>query len=209
MELTSIKDFLKEKELSESSLSRIWKQTKEHDSGTISAFRSARKCNKGERFTTADNKKNSKILKAKLMKAGYGVTRVDGTYIENYGSDNAIEVKEESYLVVDLKDTMQLKQDLMKFGEIFEQDSITFQKQTGNYYIISTNECPDAHPGKGKIGVAKKLGTPIFGKDGEFHSKVNGRPFVFESLTEKLTSTTDFYPTEIRGIIALAEENKI
>ena len=32
------------------------------------------------------------------------MTKIDGTYIENFKSDNEIEVKEESYLVVNIKD---------------------------------------------------------------------------------------------------------
>ena len=193
-------------ELYESSLSRIHKQTQLHDSGTISAFRSARNCNKGEAFTKSENKKNSNILKSKLLKAGYGVTKIDGTYIENYGKSNAIEVREESYIVVDLKDSGLLKKDLIKFGLEFEQDSITFQAKDGDYYLISSNKCGDGYPGNGIVGKEVKLGKPFFGKDGEFHSKVNGRPFVFESINEDLKSTTDFYPTEIRGIINSADD---
>ena len=193
-------------ELYESSLSRIHKQTQLHDSGTISAFRSARNCNKGEAFTKSENKKNSNILKSKLLKAGYGVTKIDGTYIENYGKSNAIEVREESYIVVDLKDSGSLKKDLIKFGLEFEQDSITFQAKDGDYYLISSNKCSDGYPGNGIVGKEVKLGKPLFGKDGEFHSKINGRPFVFESINEDLKSTTDFYPTEIRGIINSADD---
>jgi len=173
---------MKLRDLLESSLSRIWKQTQEHDSGTISAFRSARDCNKGEEFSKKENLKNSKILKSKLLKNGYGVTKIDGTYIENYNTPNAVEVKEESYIVIDLKDSGNLKADLIKLGQEFEQDSITFQKADGSYLLISSNKCSDGYPGEGKVGVEVKLGKPIFGKDGEFHSKINGRPFVFESL---------------------------
>ena len=192
--------------LKESSLARVYAQTKKFDSGTISAFRSARDCNDGDEFSKSDNKKNSSILKAKLLKAGYGVTRVAGTYIENYGTSNEIEVKEESYLVLDLKNSGNLKKDLIKFGTDFEQDSITFQdNKTGIYTLVSTNKCPNGYPGSGKIGVEVKLGKAIFGKDGEFHSKVNGRPFVFEGIESEVKSLTDFYPTEIRSIKALSE----
>lgn len=197
------------KRIYESSLSRVWKQTKEHDSGTISAFRSARDCNQGAKFTKQENKKNSKILKAKLLSKGYGVTKIDGTYIENFGKSNAIEVKEESYIVVDLKDSGKLKKDLISLGEEFEQDSITFQKKDGTYFLISSNKCEDGYPGNGKVGVEIKLGKPIFGKDGEFHSKVKGRPFVFESVVGAQSLLTDSFPTEIRSIKALAESQII
>jgi hypothetical protein len=190
------------KELFESSLSRVWKHTQEHDSGTISAFRSAKDCNQGEPFSKKENKDRNAKLKAKLLSKGYGVTPIKGTYIENYGSKNEKEVKEDSFLVVDLKDTGKLEQDLRKLGEEFEQDSITFQEKGGEYYLIGTNKCPEGYPGYGK---KEKLGKPMFGKSGEFHSKINGRPFVFESLNENLKSLSDYYPTEIRSFKLLAE----
>jgi len=189
--------------ITESSLSRIWKQTKEHDSGTISAFRSAKDCNDGEPYTIKENLQRSAKLKAKLLSLGYGVTKIKGTYIENYGSNDEREVKEDSFIVVDLKDTGNLEKDLRKLGEEFEQDSITYQEKDGPYYLIGTNKCPNGYPGYGK---KIKLGKPIYGKSGEFHSKINGRPFVFERVVTDLKSLTDFYPTEIRSIKLLSEE---
>jgi len=192
--------------LNESSLSRVYTQTKKYDSGTISAFRSSKDCNEGEEFSKSENKKNSSILKAKLLKAGFGVTKIDGAYIENYNTTNAKTVKEDSYLVLDIKNSGKLKETLIKLGEEFEQDSITFQDHnTGNYYLISSNKCPNGYPGSGKIGVQIKLGKPLFGKDGEFHSKINGRPFVFENVDSKIKELTNFYPTEIRSILELAK----
>ena len=194
------------KGINESSLSRIYSQTLKHDSGTISAFRSARDCNDGEPFTKKENKKRSSILKAKLLKKGFGVTAIDGTYIENFKSKNQKEVKEDSFLVIDLKDTGKLKETLIALGQEFEQDSITFQDHlTGKYYLISSNTCKNGYPGFGKVGKEVLLGKPIFGKDGEFHSKINGRPFVFESIKQEVKELSDFYPTEIRSILALSD----
>jgi len=196
--------------LKESSLSRIWQHTKSHDSGTITAFRYAKDCNTGEVFTKSENKTNNNILKGKLLKLGYGVTAIAGTYIENYGTDNEKEVKEDSYIVVDLKDTGNLKKDLIKLGTEFEQDSITYQKLGGSYELISSNKCPQGYPGKGKIGVSLKLGKPMFGKSGEFHSKINGRPFVFESsLQENLHTLNKFSIAEIRSFDYWAKETII
>jgi len=194
--------------MNESSLSRIWKQTKEHDSGTISAFRSARNCGEGEPFTKSENKRNSKILKAKLLKLGYGVTKIDGTYIENYKSPNEIEVKEESYLVINLKDDKGFKENLIKLGTEFEQDSITYQEKDGDYYLISSNTCEEGYPGFGEIGVEIKLGKPIYGKDGEFHSKVNGRPFVFEGFNDKVETLLSKSISEIKSFTEFAKLEK-
>ena len=191
--------------IKESSLSRIYNQSKEHDSGTISAFRSRKDCGNGEKITKKENKNNSNELKKILLGLGYGVTKIDGSYIENYGSKDAIEVKEESYIVIDLKDTGNLEKDLIKLGQKYEQDSITYQEKDGMYYLISTNECPNGYPGNGKIGKKIKLGKPMYGKDGEFFSSVKGRPFVFENINENIETLTDYYPTEIRSMKMLAE----
>lgn len=184
----------------ESSLSRVWRQTQEHDSGTISAYRSARDCGDGEKYTKSEKDRRNNILSAKLKSMGYGITKIKGTYIENYGSDNEIPVKEESFLVVDLSDKGTLKADLMKLGEMFEQDFITYNKKSGEYYLISTNRCPNGYPGFGKIGVEDRLGSSMFGEKGKFYSRVNGRPFIFESIQNRLTEILDHTPTEIRSV---------
>ena len=205
MTIKSINEILQDK-VNESSLSRLWKHSKEHDTGTISAFRYAKDCNEGEIYSKSENFKRSKILKAKLLKLGYGVTKVAGTYIENYNTPKAKEVEEESYFVVDLQDTNKLKSDLIKLGTEFEQDSITYSKSSGEYYLISSNKCPDAYPGNGKIGVEIKLGKPIFSEKGEFFSKINGRPFVFKSINENVERLIDHDISSIRSITELSKQ---
>ena len=198
------------KDLIESSLSRIWKHAKGHDSGTISAFRSAKECLTGISINRKDNRSNNRILKANLLKLGYGVTSIKGSYIENYKSPNAKHVDEESFFVSDYQDKGDLKKNLIKLGQLFNQDSITYSKKSGEYYLISSNNCPEAYPGFGVVGKELKLGKPIFGKDGEFYSKINGRPFVFESIDKsKEYRLRNFYPTEIRSILMLAEKEII
>jgi len=169
--------------LLESSLSRIFQQYKEHDTGTITAFRFARLCGNGERYTKTENEKNNSILRAKLLKLGYGVTSIKGEFIENFGSANERTVKENSFFVVDLEDRGTLKRDLIKLGTLFEQDSVTYNQhdRSNNYLLIRTNNCPNGYPRK-KIGEAIKLGKPLFGKNGEFNSRVGGRPFIFEEF---------------------------
>lgn len=188
-------------EINESSLSRIWNQVQEHDSGTISAFRYSKECNgEGEVYTKKENKDNSYILRSNLLKLGYSVTKIFGVGLENYKSDNEIEVQEESYIVIDIEDKGKLKADLIKLGEKFNQDAITFQEKGGDYYLISSNHCTKSYPGFGKIGKEVKLGKPIYGKKGEFFSKVNGRPFVFESLKSVPVTLSDYFPGELKGI---------
>lgn len=192
----------------ESSLSRVWKHVTEHDSGTISAFRYASDCGSGKLYSKKENKNRNAKLKAQLLSAGYGVTAIDGVYIENYGTSDAIEVREESFIVVDIKDKSSLKKDLMKLGEQYEQDSITFSKPSGDYILVGTNKCPNGYPGYKK---EIRLGKPLFGDSGEFHSKINGRPFVFkEALGSRIDILSNYSISEIRSIKHLAEEsNKI
>lgn len=166
------------KNLNESSLSRLWRKYQDSDSGTITAFR-------GE-YSKDENMKRNAELKAALLGAGYSVTAVDGVYIENYGSKNEKRVKEKSFIVFDYNHTGKLKADLKKFGQKYDQDSITFNSVSeGKYYLIGTSKREDSYPGFGK---EIKLGKPMFGKSGEFYSSVNGRPFVFESeLNESIS----------------------
>ena len=162
--MINFKDFLQE-----SSLSRIYRQYKEHDSGTISAFRG--------NFTKAENLDRSHKLKQILENKVYSVTKNSGTYIENFGKKSARTVREESYIVVDINDDGDLEKTLRSLGEQFLQDSITFSSKNGEYYLIGTSPySKDIYPG---YGVKEKLGKPMFSEDGEFYSEINNRPFIF------------------------------
>ena len=192
----TLSEYTKQKRLlKESGLARLYKHWQEHESGTISAFR-------GER-TTSENKELSKKLKAILLSKGYSVTPIKCVFIENYNTPDTVEVKEESYFVVDIKDEGNLEKDLQELGKQFEQDSVTFSEKGGNYFLIGTKK--GGYPGLGK---KEKLGSAMFGKDGEFMSKINGRPFVFESIpldnAEIDKVLTDFNIFSIRSIKNLA-----
>jgi len=165
----------------ESGLSRVYKHAQKHSIGTITAFRAKTECNLGEIIPKKENRRRNAILRAKLFKAGYGVTSIDGAWINDYKGGNRVPSKEESFLVVDLKDKGTLKADLIKFGIMFEQDSIVYSEAGSDKFIlISSNTCENGEPGGGKIGVEVKLGKFKGGKDGEIFSTVNGRPFLFE-----------------------------
>ena len=193
--------------VNESSLSRVWGQVTKFQSGTISAYRDRSDCGEGELITKKEKERRNTILKSKLLMLGYGVTKIMGTYIENYKSDNEVKVKEASFIVVDINDKGNLKRDLMKLGLEFEQDSITFSEPSGEYYLISTNKCPNAYPGNGRIGKEVKLGKSMFGKKGIFYSTINGRPLVFESIENILDTLTSKGPTQIRSVKHFSEES--
>ena len=174
-----------EEQLNESSLSRVYQTMQEHDSGTITAFRYAKECGEGERYSKKENLQRNKSLKAKLQAKGYGITIVKGSYIENYNSPEAIEVGEQVFLVVDLRDKGKLEKDLREFGEEFEQDSVLFIPKGGaGGELIGTNNCPNGYPGYNK---RVSLTKTIFGKNGEFFTRVNGRPFTLIESTEHVT----------------------
>lgn len=160
--------------LSESSLSRLWRKYKEFDSGTISACR-------GE-YNKAENAKRTAQLKTFLVAKGFSVTAIDGVFIENMGTPKEKKVKEKSFIVFDRNDTGKLKETLLKLGEKFDQDSITFSDVSeGNYYLIGTTKREGVSP---KYHEEVKLGKPMFGEGGMFHSSIKGRPFVFSEETE-------------------------
>ena len=85
------------KVLNESYLNRIHSHIMKHDCAVITAFRNKLiNCmseDNGDKLNISDNKMRNKRLKSALLSLGYGVTSVKGTYIENYMSDNQLEVK--------------------------------------------------------------------------------------------------------------------
>ena len=168
----------------ESNLTRLRKSMLEHDTGTITAFRSAEDCGKGPIITKKQNRARNMILLADIRKNKYVITKVKGRYIENYGSDNEIEVGEEVYFVNDLNDKGGLKKKLIELGEKFNQDSIMFiPKGATKGMLIGTNHCPNGHPGYHKIA---NLDHPIFGKKGEFMTKIRNRPFTLKQIKEEI-----------------------
>lgn len=166
-----IKDIIKEEVqvvLKEASMQRVRDMSAKHDTGYITAFRG-----------DSVRKKNvllNKQLRAKLGSYQMGITTVQGSYIEDYGTPNAREVGESTYFVVDLNDRGDLKKLLMKLGHEYEQDSILFVYKGGKKSeLIGT--MPDVWPGMGKI---KKHKNAVFGKSGEYMTRIHGRPFVFK-----------------------------
>ena len=192
-----LKSLLPEK-LNESSLSRVVHHMNNHDCGVITAFRSKEGCAGPDdpEYSLEDNLKRNRQLQAKLQIKGYGVTKVDGSYIENFKTPNAKEVKEASFFVVDLKDTGKLEDDLRQLGEEYMQDSILFipKREKGKIVkgslLIGTSKCPESYPGYNK---KIQFSDMTYGKNAEFMTKVSGRPFTFESNFFEQTKNTHNY----------------
>lgn len=176
----------------EAGLSRIQQQVQQYEVATITAFRGkndncAVKNNdvpEGAEYTKSQNMSRNKQLKAKLLSFGYGVTAIDGSYIENFNSDSEDarrEVKEDSFFVVNLKDDPNFKSNIIELGKVFCQDSVLIKDEDG-YYLYGTNnaEWPS-------LGSKEKVGSRfVAGIEREFMSKIRNRPFSFESKTPEL-----------------------
>lgn len=169
-------------------LSRIYKHMSDHDTGMITAFRYLKDATKEDtpdnRYTKKENLQRNKSLLLKLQSLGYGVISVSGVYIENYKQPNAIEVAENTFFVIDLKDKGNLKKDLLKLGEKFDQDSILFIPKGGKKSILIGTNHTSEYPGYHKEDSMnlRELGK---GNDKEFFTKIKGRPFVFRNPTLK------------------------
>jgi hypothetical protein len=201
-------DKLNPTDINESSLSRVVHHMAKHDCGTITAHRAKEGCGgpDDKPYTKEDNKKRNRQLNAILESLGYGVTDVDGAYIENFGTPDAVEVREDVYFVVDLKDSGNLEKDLRRLGEEFDQDSILFIPKGEMGILIGTNHCSKAYPGYGK---KIPFSSRSFGKPGEFMTKVRNRPFIFEdSFLEKNCNENYYSVANIMGKWAISHTAK-
>jgi hypothetical protein len=137
-----------------------------YDSGIISAFRtSTTNCvggDIGSSLNKNDDEYRNKHLTATLMFLGYGVVRIKGTYVDFFLSNNRIEVKEDSYFVVNLSNDPKFIKNIKKLGELFCQDSVLIIERGGNHnYFAGTNN--SAFPGFGKeisVGILKPETEP-------------------------------------------------
>ena len=172
--------------LKESGLSRVLQHIEAHDCAILTAFRNdpkdMSKCAKGsvddndqEGNTRALNKRRNRDLKAMLLGFDYGVTAVDGSYIENFEQPDQIEVKEDSLFVVNLNDDPDFARNVQEMAEKFCQDSVIIIPQGGEAaYLHGTNESD--FPGYGE---KVEVGDLKMGKEAEFMTRVGKRPFTF------------------------------
>ena len=178
--------------LNESSLSRLHQHISEHDTAVITAFRNDPFDSEGCTAPPLDvdqenplkaNKARNKNLKAVLLRKGYGVTRVDGSYIEDFDKPEAKkEVSEESFFVVNLKDNSGFNSDIEELGKMFCQDSVLLIPRGGTgAYLLGTNE---SWPG---LGDREPVGDFRGGEEAEFMSRVKRRPFVFREISTQET----------------------
>ena len=159
--------------LSESGLSRLYSHMMEHSSAILTAFRNE--------YSNEENYERNRELKAQLLSMGYGVTKVDGSYIENFETPEAIEVSEQSYFVSNRADDAGFVESIQSLGVQYDQDSVLIIPQGGQEaYLIGTRKGNDFPPFGDKLSV----GNLKMGREDEFMSKVKGRPIVFKEELE-------------------------
>lgn len=127
-------------------------------------------------YTKEDNKKRNNLLKACLLKFGYGVTALTGKYAE---AGEVFPGRETSYFIVNINDDSNFYNNCFILSEKFNQDSFLYKpKDTNNAYIIGTNMSErneanytpgynqrifvgEFHP-NGFEGALSKIGSKIF-----------------------------------------------
>lgn len=177
-------DYMTLHQLDEASLARLYQHTIERNIGIITAFRG--------RYTKSENLSRNSVLQSEIRNAGFGYYRMEGHYIEGFGSEASKDVKEQSFLVIGSsgKDNGNLKGFLKKFGAKHNQDSILYKAfDSKNAVLIGTqgkDEDGNAveFPGNNKEVTAGEF-KPM--KVSQFYSKMRGKPFVFESYSVQMT----------------------
>lgn len=185
--------------LFESSISRVWEATKKFDVAMMSAWRSAmidcvdeEKCT-GAKPTKAEKDKNNEDLRRALLQRMYGVTRIQGGFVEGYGGKDAREVCENSFFIVNLNNDVSFFKVLEGLGRYYCQDSIFCKPLGETPYLLGTNNAPFPSLGNKSYLPNLKVGwevEPTEENPGkartEFYSKVGGRPFGWqESLIQR------------------------
>ena len=117
--------------LLESGLSRLYDHMMEHDSAILTAFRNE--------YSNKQNYKRNRELKAQLLSMDFGVTKVDGSYIENFETPQAIEVSEQSFFVSNRTSAPDFLNSIKSLGESYEQDSVLIiPRGASDAYLVGT-----------------------------------------------------------------------
>lgn len=167
--------------LTESSLSRLHHHIGDHDTAILTAFRNdpadMSKCtDKAIPLEPGEtNMLRNRDLKATLLSMGYGVTKVRGTYIEDFDTPEAVEVGENSLFVVNLTNGENFFETMTELAEKYCQDSVLLIPQGGQgAYLLGTNHSD--FPGYAQQVV---VGNIKMGHEAEFMTRVGGRPLTF------------------------------
>lgn len=179
--------------VTESSLSRVHSAMQKHAAGAVTAYRGCKEYDSDDcdtrkcvtPYTHAENQARNRSLMMKLRAKGYGVTAVNGSYVEGYGTDSAEEVMEHSFFVVNLRvagdDNGELEQALVELGKAFNQDSILSIRFGQKASLVGTQTSDTC--GFPALGAREEVGSFHGGKAAQFMSRINDRTFTFEDYT--------------------------
>ena len=159
--------------LNEFSLSRLNTHiTNNRPLAILTAFR-------GEE-TLASNRARNQKVKDKIRSFGLAFIPVKGGYVEKDEEGNAVEVKEESLIVIgDIGKGSELRRLAVKIGIDFQQDSVLFRDEKGATQLISTRD--DGFVGK--IGATQSLGKWAPNKLSDYFTELKGGSrFIFEEV---------------------------
>lgn len=214
MNINELKSLVKETVINESSLSRIQEHISNHECAIVTANRndptdgslnvkSVAPSSYQPEGLNKDriNKLNNRDLKATLLKKGYGVTQIEGSYIEDYNTEIAKEVKEDSLLVVNLNDEPDFVKNITDLGKHYTQDSVLIIPKGGkDVKLVGTNHAQ--FPGLDNV---QSVGDLKFGKSGEFMSKIRNRPM---TTNEGLETYNKLSRLERMAVTAIAKKFK-
>lgn len=214
MKLVDLKKIIREEirnVLKETSLSRVHQHIMKNDCAIMSAERSdptdTSKCVDSEDRPASSekdakqspdmiNKTNTRDLKATLLSLGYGVTAVDGSYIENFSTPEAVEVQENSFFVVNLKEDPAFYSNIAKLGRKFCQDSVLVIPKGGKgAYFYGTNK--SEFPG---LDSEVSVGDLKMGAEAQFMTRANKRPFSFAESLEEYSSLSTMEKMAVKAI---------
>ena len=184
-------------ELNESSMTRFLSKFKNHDAVIITAFRKGVikriggkavqiKNEKGEKeykfekiFTKNENRERNKELFSALFAKGYSITKVKGSYIENYdgNKDERAEKYEESFVVVNHKNDKDFFNICKALAKKYDQDSILLIRKGDKPEAILFGTNDTGYPGLNKHERYTKLGVNKL--DVQFFTRLGGSKLYF------------------------------
>lgn len=173
--------------LSESSFNRLLSWIKNYEIAFITAFRSIKENilhddltkedskKIGDVYSKSENRERNRELGASLLRMGYGITKISGANIANFGNPNSGIADEESFLVVNIKDDNHFYDNMFKLSEYYNQDCFCYKPKGEEVaYNIGTN-------GNDYLGYNQKdcNGKFVHGVINEFISRLKNRGFAF------------------------------
>ena len=159
--------------LDEAGLSRILTHLNTRNLGFVTAFRG------GSATPLQANRAKNRQLQNDIRSAGFGFLRLEGSWPENEGTPEELQVQEESFLVIgkDGDDSGNLFGFLKKMGAKYGQDAVLYKpwnsKTVNLVFMSNPSELTPLGP--------FSLDPASIGK---MYSKFKGHKFVFKQMSE-------------------------